>query len=65
MAGIKISLRDKDYVVRAEKDLLTGGEDDTLLKFIQHVDEEFVAGETAYLEIEGLKGNPITLEISH
>ena len=65
MAGIKISLRDNDYVVRAEKDLLTGGEDDTLLKFIQQVDEEFVAGETAYLEIEGLKGNPITLEISH
>ena len=65
MKEIKVSLRDGDYVVRAEKELSTAGENDTLLELIQHVDEEFVAGETAYLEIEGLKENPITLEISH
>jgi len=62
--GIKISLRDSDYVVRAETDVSTDEENDTLFQLIQHVDEEFVAGETAYLEIEGFKKNPITLEIS-
>jgi len=65
MMDIKVSLRDNDYVIRAEKNLLTDRENDTLLKFIRYMDEEFVAGETAYLEIEGLKSNPITLEISH
>ena len=64
MKNIKVSLVDNDYVVRAKTDLSGNEENNTIIKFIQHLDEEFVPGETAYLEIEGFKKNPITFEIS-
>ena len=64
MKNIKVSLVDNDYVVRAKMDLSGNEENNALIKFIQHVDEEFMPGETAYLEIEGLKKNPVTFEIS-
>lgn len=64
MKNIKVSLVDNDYVIRSKTDLFTNEKNDTLLKLIRDVEEEFVPGETAYLEIEGLKKNPITLEIS-
>ena len=64
MKNIKVSLVDKDYVVRSKTDLSGNEKNNTLIKFIQHLDEEFVPGETAFLEIEGFKKNPITFEIS-
>jgi hypothetical protein len=64
MKNIKVSLVDNDYVVRVKTDLSDNDKDNTLIKFIQHINEEFVPGETAYLEIEGFEENPITFEIS-
>ena len=64
MMNLKIALIDNDYVVRAKTDFFVNEKNDTLIKFIQHVNEGFVPGETAYLEIEGFKKNPITFEIS-
>ena len=63
MKNIKVSLVDKDYVVRSKTDLSNNEKNNALIKFIQNLDEEFVPGETAFLEIEGFKKNPITFEI--
>ena len=62
--NMKISLIDNDYVVRAKTDLSGNEKDNALIRLIQNITEEFVPGETAYLEIEGFKKNPITFEIS-
>ena len=64
MKNIKISLLDNDYVVRAKTDLSEKENNSTLLKFLRHMNEEFVPGETAYLEVDGFERNPVTFEIS-
>ena len=61
--NIKISLIDNDYVVRAKTDL-PNNQRDPFRRFLKQISEELLPGQTAYLEIEGLKKNPITLEIS-
>ena len=65
MTKVKISLVDNDFVIRAKAELPENEEYAALIKLLQCVDEEFVPGEAAHLEIEGLKEYPITLEISH
>ena len=65
MKKVSISLVDSDFVCRAKADLPENEKTDALIRLIQCIDEEFVPGEAVHLEIEGLKENPITLEISH
>lgn len=62
--NVKISLIDNDYVVRAKTDFATNGQDDPFTKFLQQIKEELLPGQTAYLEIEDAKQDPITFEIT-
>ena len=62
--NIKIELLDNDYVVRAKTDLVSNGNDNSLSKFFQKIKEELLPGQTAYLEIEDVQGDPVTFEIS-
>ena len=64
MKKIKISIIDNDYVVRAETDLGRNAKAGSFIEFLQQVDKNLIPGETAHLEIEGIKRNPITFEIS-
>ena len=65
MKNIKIELVDNDHVVRAKTDLGLNGNEDSFGKFVRRIKEELIAGETAFLEIEGSGMDPITFEISH
>jgi hypothetical protein len=58
MENIKVSLFDNDHVVHA----ITEGS--SLDKIFKKIREEFITGETAYLEVEGLRETPIVFEIS-
>ena len=62
--NLTIALIDNDQVVRAKTDLSEKGEDESFRNFLCQVKEELVPGQTAYLEIEDSKTDPITFEIS-
>ena len=62
--SIKIALIDNDYVVRAKTNLAQNGADDPFRKFIQQIQEELVAGQTAHLEIEDSQNDTISFEIT-
>jgi hypothetical protein len=62
--NIKITLTDNDYVVRAKTDISMIGQEDPFRKFLQQLKEELLPGQTAYLEIDDFKTNPVTFEIS-
>ena len=64
MANIKMELVDSDYVVRAKMDLAWMAKKDELGNFLREIDEELLTGKTAHLEIEGLKKDSVTFEIS-
>ena len=64
MAGIRLSLVDDDYVVRAKTDLDYSGPNNRVELFFKEMSEELITGKSAYLEIEGSNSSPITLEIS-
>jgi hypothetical protein len=51
--NFRLSLVDNDYVVRAKTDLTLEGEEAKFGKFLRTLNEELVAGNTAFLEIEG------------
>jgi hypothetical protein len=61
---IKMELVDNDHAVRAKTALAVNGEDHPFANFLRQVREELVAGQTAYLEIEGFNMDPITFEIT-
>ncbi len=63
MTKIKISLVDNDYVVHARAEM-TDLEKSGVLALIQHLDEDFVHGENAFIEIEGLKKGMVKLLVS-
>ena len=65
MKKVRISLIDNDFVLRAKAELTGDAGYAALIKLLQCFDQEFVPGEAAHLEIEGLKDYPVTLEISH
>ena len=58
-----IALADDDYVVRARMDLSLKEEENQLENFFRKIEEELIVGKTAYLEIEGLKDDPVIFEI--
>ena len=62
--NMKISLIDNDYVVQAKMDLVQNGPADLFRKFVKQIKEELVTGQTAYLEIEDARKDPITFEIT-
>ena len=63
--SIKISLIDTDYVVRTKTDLgRKKVKEDKLGKFLREIEEELMLGTTGYLQVEGLKKDPVTFEIS-
>ena len=65
MSTIKISLTDNDYVVQAGTDLEFDEKQDTQFSnFIDRLKEELAIGQTATLEIEGLKNDPVKFEIT-
>jgi hypothetical protein len=65
MNNIKIELFDNDHVLRARMEVPSKGNNETISTLLRTVKEEFIAGETAFLEIEGANNKPITFEISH
>lgn len=62
--NMRISLIDNDYVVQVKTDIVQNGPDDPLRKFVKQVQEELVAGQTAYLEIEDGHKDSVTFEIT-
>ena len=64
MKNITISLMDNDYMVHAKTNLSGNEKNDVLMAFIRDITDGFVPGETAHLEIEGVKNKPIIFEIS-
>lgn len=64
MKKVKVSLLDNDYVVHAVTELPAQREENPLLDLIRHLEEDFIHGEKAYLEIEGLEKGLIKLEVS-
>jgi hypothetical protein len=67
MKSVKISLVDNDYMVRTKTSLSLNDENeknDVFMAFIRDITDGFVPGETAHLEIEGVRSKPITFEIS-
>lgn len=58
MENIKVSLFDNDRVVHAKSD------EASLPNLFKRIREEFITGETAYLEVEGLKEKPVVFEIT-
>lgn len=64
MMNLKIDFVDNDQAVRAKTEIAFTGQDDPVINFLRQIREELLPGDTAYLEIEGLEKNPITLEIS-
>lgn len=62
--NIQIKLTDNDHVVRAKTDISMKGQEDPFRKFLQQIKEELLPGQTAYLEIDDFKTNPVTFEIS-
>ena len=64
MANIKMKLVDSDYVVRAKMDLPWMAGKDELEDNFREIDEELLTGKTAHFEIEDLKKDAITFEIS-
>lgn len=64
MAKINISLVDNDYVVHARAQMSDRNEENNLLELIQHLDEDFIDGENAFIEIDGLKKGRMRLVVS-
>ena len=58
MENIKVSLFDNDRVIHAKND------GSSLTNLFEKIREEFISGETAYLEVEGLRENPVVFEIT-
>jgi hypothetical protein len=65
MKNVKISLINADQAVTAETVLVLNDTlGNTLSQFIQHMNEELATGQTAHLEFEGIKKNPVSFSIS-
>ena len=64
MKTIKISLVDSDFVVHAKADLAESKERDGIMDIIRHLDEDFIQGEGAYLEIDGLGNSRSRFHVS-
>lgn len=62
--GLKLSLIDNDYVVKAKTDLDLNGSDDNAARFIREINEELVTGKTAFLKIKSTDSDPIILEVT-
>jgi len=58
MENIKVSLFDNDRVVHAKS------EEASLANLFERIRDEFITGETAYIEVEGLKEKPVVFEIT-
>jgi len=64
MESLKISFVDNDFATQAKTDLdVDNKQKQVLLDFFEQVEEELVTGQTARLEIEGLKGDLYTFTI--
>ena len=63
MNNIQIKLLDNDQVIHAKMELSIE-KSDKLIRLLQDINEDFVLGDTVYLEIEGFKKDPMTFEIS-
>lgn len=64
MPIIKVSLTDNDYLVHASAELSANKIENPILDLIQHLDEDFITGEEAFLEVEGWKNKPVKFVIS-
>ena len=64
MTGTRVSPVDNEYAVCAETDISGNVQSDTLFKFVRYVGEEFLLGQTAYLQIEGIAKDPVILEVN-
>lgn len=65
MGHIKFSFIDNDFVAQAKTDLdFTEKQRRVIARFFEQIQEELITGQTAHLEIEGLKNNPFTFTIA-
>ena len=64
MPTIKVSLKDNDYLVHAIAELFIEKKENSILDLIQNLNEDFIPGEEAVLEVEGWKSKPVKFVIS-
>ena len=64
MTKVSISLVDSDYVVHARAEMSSQKKNNSILELIQHLDEDFIQGESAFIEIDGLKKGRLRLMVS-
>jgi hypothetical protein len=66
MDTIKLSLVDGDYAVACQTRLqLPENQTADLTTFLREMAAELATGQTAVLEVEDAKGEPITFSVSH
>ena len=61
---IKLSLIDNDHTVCAMATLGADANENSLSMFLREINEGLIPGETAHLEIEGSKLDPMAFEIT-
>ena len=64
MKTIKISLVDNDFVVHAEAKLSGQNDRNELLDLLQHLNEDFIQGQEAFIEVEGLRDKRTRFAVS-
>ena len=61
---ITISLIDDDQMVLAKTDFFGGTQGEVFARFLRQVNADLLPGQTARLEIDGIKSEPLCLEIT-
>lgn len=64
MEKIKISLVDNDFTVHARAELFARNERNEVMDLIQHLNDDFIQGEEAFIEVEGLRNQRTRFVIS-
>jgi hypothetical protein len=64
METIKISLVDNDFVVHAKAELSGRDDRNEILDLLQHLNEDFIQGQEAFIEVEGLRNKRTRFAVS-
>jgi hypothetical protein len=65
MENIRLELIDDDQHVRAEAEISEATTNDGFRAFLEKISEEIVPGESARVEVQGFKRDPLIFEVSH
>jgi hypothetical protein len=64
METIKISLVDNDSVIHATAELSGRNDRNEIMDLIQHLNDDFIQGQEAFLEVEGSQSEHIRFAVS-